>query len=201
MKSEKSYLNKFTLIELLVVIAIIGVLASLLLPSLIEARNKSRSTVCKNNLKQIATTMFIYLDDSERIIAHANFPNPGPWSTRSDYPGDTSILECPSDPNPNAEQWNPSYGFNQRNLNNKPLSSVTNPAETLFFADSGRAGEVHPYATRTAEAYHIPVTIVFNKIDIYSEKDQLKLEELIIAYSKVGYHCLDASAETGVGIA
>lgn len=52
----------------------------------------------------------------------------------------------------------------------------------------------------TAEAYHIPVTIVFNKIDIYSEKDQLKLEELMIAYSKVGYHCLDVSAETGAGV-
>ena len=48
-----------------------------------------------------------------------------------------------------------SYGFNQRNLNNAPLSSVANPAETLFFADSGRAGEVHPYATRVAAAYHI----------------------------------------------
>ena len=51
--------------------------------------------------------MFIYLDDSERIIAHANFPNPGPWSTRRNFPGDTSTLECPSDPNPNPEQWNP----------------------------------------------------------------------------------------------
>ena len=37
----------------------------------------------------------------------------------------------------------------------------------------------------TAEAYHIPVTIVFNKIDIYSEKDQLKLDELIIAYEPI----------------
>ena len=53
----------------------------------------------------------------------------------------------------------------------------------------------------TAEAYHIPVTIVFNKIDIYSEKDQLKLDELIIAYSKMGYHCMYVSAETGAGMA
>ncbi len=53
----------------------------------------------------------------------------------------------------------------------------------------------------TAEAYHIPVTIVFNKIDIYSEKDQLKLYELTIAYSKMGYHCMDVSAETGLGVA
>jgi len=52
----------------------------------------------------------------------------------------------------------------------------------------------------TAEAYHIPVTIVFNKIDIYSEEDQEKLDRLIIAYSRIGYPCMEVSAETGVGV-
>jgi len=52
----------------------------------------------------------------------------------------------------------------------------------------------------TAEAYHIPVTIVFNKVDIYSEEDQAKLDALIIAYSKIGYSCMEVSAETGAGV-
>jgi prepilin-type N-terminal cleavage/methylation domain-containing protein len=43
--------KKFTLIELLVVIAIIGILFSILAPSLSRAKELSYSTVCKNNLR------------------------------------------------------------------------------------------------------------------------------------------------------
>lgn len=65
MKKQKSY---FTLIELLVVIAIISVLASLLLPALSKARERSRAIKCTSNLKQIVGGSMVYSSDYDDFI-------------------------------------------------------------------------------------------------------------------------------------
>ena len=57
--------NAFTLIELLVVVAVIGVLSSLLLPSLARTKSQAQGAFCQNNTRQLILGCLMYCDDSK----------------------------------------------------------------------------------------------------------------------------------------
>jgi len=46
----------------------------------------------------------------------------------------------------------------------------------------------------SAEAYHIPTVLVFNKIDVYDDAENEELEFLKKTYKKIGYKCIETSA-------
>ena len=52
----------------------------------------------------------------------------------------------------------------------------------------------------SAEAYRVPVVIVFNKTDLYSDAEREELEYLTALYESIGYRCLHTSAMENKGI-
>ena len=52
----------------------------------------------------------------------------------------------------------------------------------------------------SAEAYRVPVCLVFNKTDRYSEDENRYLEGLINLYTTIGYECYKVSALNNIGI-
>lgn len=52
----------------------------------------------------------------------------------------------------------------------------------------------------TAEAYSVPVVLVFNKNDILTDEERHYQEMMVKLYSNIGYTCLIISATTGQGI-
>ena len=52
----------------------------------------------------------------------------------------------------------------------------------------------------SAEAYRIPVIILFNKTDIYDEAELQEMEELWAVYTAIGYRCMRLSLQTREGL-
>ncbi len=62
----------FSLIELLVVVAIMGVLASVLLPSLSRARDRTREVTCATNLRTWGHAFHLYANDYNGTLPHTD---------------------------------------------------------------------------------------------------------------------------------
>ena len=117
-------MNRFTLIELLVVIAIIGILVTILLPSLTKARYKTKMAVCRANLSQCSKALAIYTKNSKGRFPDAspnnigatqsgwigNTKNGGVRGQLNEYLGDDDNYQvkgalCPDDEVDNTSDW------------------------------------------------------------------------------------------------
>lgn len=71
------------------------------------------------------------------------------------------------------------------------LITIENPKTFPAFIDRFLA---------TTEAYRIPTVLLFNKIDLYDDFLMEEKENLIEIYKKIGYECIEISAETGYNV-
>lgn len=71
------------------------------------------------------------------------------------------------------------------------IVTVSHPQTSTTFIDRFLA---------SAEAYRVPVVIVFNKTDILHDDERHYQQLMVRLYETVGYHCLQVSAQTGEGL-
>ncbi|PMC07252.1 ribosome small subunit-dependent GTPase A [Hoylesella timonensis] len=71
------------------------------------------------------------------------------------------------------------------------LVTIKYPETSTIFIDRFLAG---------AEAYRIPVVLVFNKTDLLNEEERHYQQMMMNLYETIGYHCVEISAETGQGL-
>ncbi len=133
--------NGFTLVELLVVLAILGLLVSLVLPSISRALEKAKSAKCMTNLKALYIANEMFADDHGYYVpAHKNFrANKNRWhGTRTGGQGEPfdgysgplapylggagTVRVCPSFLHKNEEGFERScggYGYNDRGVGSR----------------------------------------------------------------------------------
>ena len=71
------------------------------------------------------------------------------------------------------------------------IVTISHPVTATTFIDRFLA---------SAEAYRVPVVIVFNKTDLYNDAENKELEYLTALYESIGYKCLHTSTVTNSGI-
>jgi len=160
----------FSLIEILVVVAIIGILASLLLPSLSNARKSAQLASCKSQIKQINIALYNYLDDNDQYfipqrryntsliiwdddlfdylgVSLTDNEKDGVKLNRTNYPQFTnkSPFKCPADNIVRNGDRNPrSYVYNVANTSGRfGFSGLgTTWGESISISQLGKSSEV-----------------------------------------------------------
>jgi prepilin-type N-terminal cleavage/methylation domain-containing protein len=96
----------FTLLELVVVVCIAAVLMSLLLPALSSAKEKSRRSVCSENIRQDVLALINYGDDFDMLLPkavdnqgdyHSIVLSDATFANMKEYlGGESNTLYCPN---------------------------------------------------------------------------------------------------------
>jgi prepilin-type N-terminal cleavage/methylation domain-containing protein/prepilin-type processing-associated H-X9-DG protein len=195
----------FTLIELMLVVSIIGILSSILMPSLMLAREKVKSAVCQANISQLMVGAISYADDWDGALPVYTSSYGSNWfsayrdadsGVESGQVGrylddNLAVYYCPANPNPHyagsgegLTRLNSrfrdclSYGVNRDSTAQAKIKihEVPRTSDKLFFADSGSS----TYGERANDARTIAMQKHYTDKGIFNRHEQSKANAAFI---------------------
>jgi len=89
------------------------------------------------------------------------------------------------------------------NLSKEAQIIATNLDQAILVVTTTRPQTTPGFIDRfliTADAYDIPATLLFHKIDQYNEKERKEMRALAEVYQSIGYRCIFSSLVTGEGL-
>ena len=130
----------FTLIELLVVIAIIGILASMLLPTLAKAKTKANRLKCSGNLGNIAKAFQAYSSAYDGVTPHLDPDNAdNSYSIAKGYGGNSAQFRIDS--------WMQAFEIRGSLVTLSALASPLDPKTIAYQRKSGNGMGGKKYKT------------------------------------------------------
>lgn len=191
-KRKQNMLRKiifFTLVELLITIAIIAILASLLLPSLKQVKNKVEASKCASNLKQMGIIFCSYVGDFSDSYPPFNYEYyenyyGGEWPTKyywnwgygmwnSGYISNPAILQCPTA----SKKFKYKYSSGSNDVVHRPNGS----AQYLYIhygynygyigSSNQISGDSSPVPARVFQVKRPSSTILLGETEAYVDTD------------------------------
>ncbi|MDX2065601.1 MAG: prepilin-type N-terminal cleavage/methylation domain-containing protein [Fimbriimonadaceae bacterium] len=94
--AKREITRGFSVIELIVVISILVVLAALIFPVVIAAKEKSHSTACLSNIRQLGAATLIYASDNGGRLPQITYQSPAQSTTVNyhDLVQKGAVLKC-----------------------------------------------------------------------------------------------------------
>lgn len=161
----------FTLVEMLVVLAIIGLLVSLLLPTLGKAQARARSIACVNNLHHLGIAARGYAEEHQSILPAAELLPSRPANPNAPLPRVCDLLSaelggpargastnglrvflCPGDRSGRFQKEGSSYEWNTE-LNGRRIDETRNAQVHLVQVIAHDNGDVMRHETNASLAF------------------------------------------------
>ncbi len=131
-KSEKRDQRGFSLIELMIVIVILGLLASMLVPKIMDRPNEARVTKCKLDMKALESALKLYKLDTGRyptteqgLMALIKKPESRPVPRNYRKGGYLDSTTVPADP------WGYEYIYRSPGSNDRPYEIISLGADGM----------------------------------------------------------------------